>query len=160
VEPALAASWTVSQDGCIRQFTLRRNVKFHDGTAFTAQHVVASCQRVLDPKTRGGRGWPLFPIVGATDFAAGKAATLSGLRVENVKTVEITLSEPFAIFPTLLAMPVASIDPSAIAADFGEHPVGTACHPACHQRAWKAAVREHVSHLSRAIATYGAQLTA
>ncbi len=125
VEPALASSWTVSQDGRIWRFTLRRNVKFHDGTPFTAQHVVASFQRVLDPKTRGGRGWPLFPIAGATDFAAGKATTISGLRVANDSTIEITLTEPFAIFPKLLAMPVASIVPTTIGADFGEKPVGT-----------------------------------
>ncbi len=125
VEPALASSWTVSPDGRIWRFTLRRNVKFHDGSAFTAQHVVASFTRVLDPKTRGGRGWPLFPIDGARNFAAGKASAISGLRVENDSTIQITLSEPFAIFPKLLAMPVASIVPSTIAANFGEAPIGT-----------------------------------
>ena len=125
VEPALASSWTVSPDGRIWRFTLRRNVKFHDGSAFTAKHVVASFQRVLDPKTRGGRGWPLFPIAGATDFAAGKAKSISGLRIADDSTVVITLTEPFAIFPKLLAMPVASIVPTTIGADFGEKPLGT-----------------------------------
>lgn len=125
VEPSLASSWTVSPDGRIWRFTLRQNVKFHDGSAFTAQHVVSSFLRVLDPKTRGGRGWPLFPIQGATDFAAGKAASISGLKIENDSTVVITLTEPFAIFPKLLAMPVASIVPATIAANFGEKPIGT-----------------------------------
>ena len=125
VEPALASSWTVSPDGRIWRFTLRQNVKFHDGSAFTAKNVLASFTRVLDPKTRGGRGWPLFPIAGATEFAAGKATSISGLRIENDSTIVITLSEPFAIFPKLLAMPVASIVPTTIGADFGEKPVGT-----------------------------------
>ena len=125
VEPALATSWTVSPDGRIWRFTLRKNVKFHDGSAFTAQHVIASFTRVLDPKTRGGRGWPLFPIAGATDFAAGKATSIRGLRLANDSTIEITLTEPFAIFPKLLAMPVAAIVPSTVPADFGEKPVGT-----------------------------------
>ena len=125
VEPALATAWTVSPDGRTWRFTLRRNVKFHDGTAFTAQHVIASFTRVLDPKTRGGRGWPLFPIAGATAFAAGKATAISGLTIENDSTIAITLTEPFAIFPKLLAMPVASIVPANIPADFGEKPVGT-----------------------------------
>ena len=125
VEPALASSWTVSPDGRIWRFTLRQNVKFHDGSTFTAQHVVSSFTRVLDPKTRGGRGWPLFPIQGATDFAAGKATSISGIRIENDSTVVITLTEPFAIFPKLLAMPVASIVPATVAADFGEKPIGT-----------------------------------
>ena len=125
VEPALASSWTVSPDGRIWRFTLRQNVKFHDGSPFTAQHVISSFTRVLDPKTRGGRGWPLFPIAGAQEFAAGKAADIKGLRIENDSTIEITLAEPFAIFPKLLAMPVASIVPLAVGADFGEKPVGT-----------------------------------
>lgn len=125
VEPALASSWTVSPDGLTWRFTLRRNVKFHDGTAFTAQQVVASFTRVLDPKTRGGRGWPLYPIAGATEFAAGTAMSIRGLQVENDSTIAITLTEPFAIFPKLLAMPVASIVPATITADFGEKPVGT-----------------------------------
>ena len=125
VEPALASSWTVSDDGRIWRFTLRQNVKFHDGSAFTANHVVASFTRVLDPKTRGGRGWPLFPIQGATDFAAGKSNAISGLKIENDSTVVVTLTEPFAIFPKLLAMPVASIVPATVAPDFGEKPVGT-----------------------------------
>ena len=135
VEPALASSWTVSPDGRIWRFTLRQNVKFHDGTPFTAQHVVQSFTRVLDPKTRGGRGWPLFPIAGAAEFAAGTATSISGLRIENDSTVVITLTEPFAIFPKLLAMPVASIVPLTVPADFGEKPVGTG--------PWKLATWKH-----------------
>jgi ABC-type transport system substrate-binding protein len=125
VEPALASSWTVSTDGRIWRFTLRRNVKFHDGTPFTAQHVVSSFTRVLDPKTRGGRGWPLYPIAGAREFAAGTAPSITGLRIADDSTVVITLTEPFAIFPKLLAMPVASIVPTTVPANFGERPVGT-----------------------------------
>jgi ABC-type transport system substrate-binding protein len=125
VEPALASAWTVSADGRIWRFTLRQNVKFHDGSAFTAQNVVASFTRVLDPKTRGGRGWPLYPIEGAREYAGGKATSIRGLRIENDSTITITLTEPFAIFPKLLAMPVASIVPGTLAADFGEKPVGT-----------------------------------
>ena len=125
VEPALASSWTVSPDGRIWRFTLRRNVKFHDGTTFTAQHVVASFQRVLDPKTRGGRGWPLFPIAGAKEYAAGKATAISGLQIADDSTIVVTLTEPFAIFPKLLAMPVASVVPASLPGNFGEKPVGT-----------------------------------
>jgi oligopeptide transport system substrate-binding protein len=125
VEPALAAAWTVSSDGRIWRFTLRRNVKFHDGTPFVAQQVVRSFERVLDPATRGGRGWPLYPIAGANEYAAGKAKTIAGLRIENDSTVEIRLTEPFAIFPKLLAMPVAAIVPDSTGATFGEKPIGT-----------------------------------
>jgi len=40
VIPALAEKWTVSADGTVWTFTLRPNVKFHDGTPFDAAAVV------------------------------------------------------------------------------------------------------------------------
>src|SRR5262249_31118831 len=40
VEPALAQSWEVSADAKVWTFTLRRNVKFHDGTPLDAKAVV------------------------------------------------------------------------------------------------------------------------
>src|SRR5215831_16224981 len=39
VRPALATAWQVSPDGLTVAFTLRRGVKFHDGSAFTARDV-------------------------------------------------------------------------------------------------------------------------
>ncbi|MEO8621367.1 MAG: ABC transporter substrate-binding protein, partial [bacterium] len=125
VEPALATSWDVSPDGSIYTFHLRRGVHFTDGTPFVARQVALSWQRVLDPKVKGGRGWPLYPIKGAKEFADGKSNHIDGLAVPNDSTIVVTLNEPFAIFPKLLAMPVASIAPDNIPANFGENPVGT-----------------------------------
>jgi peptide/nickel transport system substrate-binding protein/oligopeptide transport system substrate-binding protein len=125
VVPALATSWDVSPDGLTYTFHLRRGVSFTDGTPFAARQVATSWRRVLDPKVRGGRGWPLYPILGAKEFADGKAAAIPGIMTPNDSTVVVKLKEPFAIFTKLLAMPVASIAPDSIPADFGEHPVGT-----------------------------------
>src|SRR6185503_17128387 len=79
VIPALATSWETSPDGLTWTFHLRRGVTFTDGTPFVAQQVLASWQRVLDPKVRGGRGWPLYPVLGAKEYADGKATTIEGL---------------------------------------------------------------------------------
>ena len=49
VRPALASSWTVSDDGQHLDFTMRAGAKFSDGTAITAQDVVDSWFRVIDP---------------------------------------------------------------------------------------------------------------
>ncbi|MEJ7758495.1 MAG: ABC transporter substrate-binding protein [Gemmatimonadaceae bacterium] len=125
VVPGLARSWDISPDGLRYTFHLRNGVKFHDGRPFTSRNVVATFQRVLDPKTKGGRGWPLFPIAGAKDYADGKAKSVSGLAAPNDSTVVVTLTEPLAIFPKLLAMPVAAIVPDSPAANFGENPIGT-----------------------------------
>jgi len=125
IVPGLAREWTVSPDGLTYTFHLRSGVKFHDGRALKSLNVINSFMRALDPVTKGGRGWPLFPIAGAKEFADGKAKTVAGLSAPNDSTVVIRLKEPFAIFPKLLAMPVASIVPDGAPANFGEHPIGT-----------------------------------
>lgn len=125
VVPGLARDWTVSPDGLTYTFHLRTGVKFHDGRPFSARNVVTSFQRALDPATKGGRGWPLYPIAGAKDYADAKAKSVSGLSAPNDTTIVIRLSEPFAIFPKLLAMPVASVVPDSVSSSFGEHPIGT-----------------------------------
>ncbi len=125
VVPGLARAWDVSPDGMTYTFHLRTGVKFHDGRPFTARNVLGTFQRVLDPATKGGRGWPLFPIRGAKEYADGKGTTISGLTAPNDTTVVIVLTEPLAIFPKLLAMPVAAIVPDSPAANFGENPIGT-----------------------------------
>ncbi|HEX9484332.1 MAG TPA: ABC transporter substrate-binding protein, partial [Gemmatimonadaceae bacterium] len=79
VIPSLATSWDVSPDGSVYTFHLRRGVTFTDGTPFVARQVLTSWKRVLDPKVKGGRGWPLYPIRGAKEFAAGTAKSIDGL---------------------------------------------------------------------------------
>ncbi len=124
LEPSIARSWDVTPDGLRYTFHLRTDVRFHDGTPLLARHVAQSFRRVLDPATKGGTVWPLYPIKGARAFADGKGTAL-GIDVPDDTTVVITLDEPFAIFPKLLAMPVASILPDSIGTDFSEHPIGT-----------------------------------
>ena len=51
-EPALAKSWTVSNDGLHYVLSLRRGVRFSDGQPFTADDVVFSFQVYLDEKVR------------------------------------------------------------------------------------------------------------
>ena len=139
LEPALAERWDVSPDGLVYTMHLRQGVSFHDGTPFTASQVARSFQRVLDPAMRGGRGWPLYPIRGARDFADGRAKSIAGISVRDDSTVVLTLAEPLAIFPKMLAMPVASIVPDSTPSDFGEKPVGTG--------PWKLVEWKHDDHL-------------
>ncbi|TVQ56972.1 MAG: ABC transporter substrate-binding protein, partial [Rhodobacteraceae bacterium] len=48
VEPALAESWTISDDGLVYEFRLRDGVSFHDGAPLDAEAVVFNFERMLD----------------------------------------------------------------------------------------------------------------
>ncbi|WP_437616318.1 ABC transporter substrate-binding protein [Erwinia sp. V71] len=50
IEPALATSWSGDATGKIWTFKLRQGVKFHDGTPFNADAVIANFNRHLDTK--------------------------------------------------------------------------------------------------------------
>jgi peptide/nickel transport system substrate-binding protein/oligopeptide transport system substrate-binding protein len=125
VEPGLARSWDVDSDGLVYTFHLRSGAHFHDGTPVVASHVRATFLRALDPATKGGRAWPLFPIAGARAYANGEAKAVSGIATPDDSTVVLTLSEPLNVFPKLLAMPVTAITPAPLPADFDQHPVGS-----------------------------------
>lgn len=47
--PTLATSWKITDDPTVWEFKLRPNVKFHDGTPFTAEDVVFSLKRAALP---------------------------------------------------------------------------------------------------------------
>jgi ABC-type transport system substrate-binding protein len=71
--PQLAESWTVSDDGTVWTFTLRKGVKFHSGAEMTASDVAYSFQRGL---LQGGTSSPQWLLtepffgVGVDDIAA------------------------------------------------------------------------------------------
>ena len=47
VKPQLATSWEVSSDAKVWTFTIRTNVKFHDGSLLTIDDVVESFQKIM-----------------------------------------------------------------------------------------------------------------
>jgi len=109
LQPALADRWTSDARGLRYVFHLRPGVRFADSTPVTATDVRTSFLRVLDPKSTGGRAWPLLPIRGAKEYTAGTAQQVSGIEVVGDTAVALTLEQPLAVFPKFLAMPVASI---------------------------------------------------
>jgi ABC-type transport system substrate-binding protein len=107
--PGLAESWDVSADGLTYTFHIRPGVKFHDGAELTADDVVYTFDRMLNPATKALGTDILTFIAGAQDRLDGKAETVSGLKATDAMTVEITLTQPYAAFLALLASPQASI---------------------------------------------------
>ena len=81
IEPALAESWTTSEDGLSYVFNLRSGVTFHDGTPFDAKAVETNFVRQLDenrsaPRSRAGlcRGHPAGCDQGRGDRRSGSDA--------------------------------------------------------------------------------------
>ena len=121
VEPALAESYEVSDDGLTYTFTLREGIEFHDGTPLDAEAVKFNFERMLNEDHPFHDTGP-FPL--AFFFSA----------VENVeavddRTVRFNLNEPYAPFLSNLAYPTGLIvSPAAVeehGADFGRNPSGT-----------------------------------
>jgi peptide/nickel transport system substrate-binding protein/oligopeptide transport system substrate-binding protein len=125
VVPAIAERWVVSKDLRVYTFSLRRGVKFHHGREVRAGDVKFSYERAA----RGKRPWVFEKIVGARDVIRGAAKEITGVRVVDDYTVEVTLERPFAPFLHLVAYDAASIVPREEAekrgAAFASHPVGT-----------------------------------
>ncbi|MDF1599330.1 ABC transporter substrate-binding protein [Mesorhizobium sp. YIM 152430] len=121
VEPALAESWEISQDGLSYTFQLRQGVSFHDGTPFNAEAVKFNFERMLD-EAHPFHGTGPFPL--SFNFSAVEDVTA----VDDM-TVEFTLSEPFAPFLSNLAYPTGLIvSPAAVeqfGEDYGRNPSGT-----------------------------------
>lgn len=72
--PGVAESWDISSDGTVYTFHLRDDAVWSDGTPITADQIVDSWIRVLDPNTAAPYAWfPSMFIKGAGDFNAGEA---------------------------------------------------------------------------------------
>jgi ABC-type oligopeptide transport system substrate-binding subunit len=117
--PALATSWDTSNGGKTYTFHLRPNVKFQSGAPVTAQDVVFSIQRGLDPKMASPVALTYMgDIEGAEDYAHGKAKSVSGLKAIDDHTVQITITKPKAYWLNVLTYPTAYVvNPAAVAKD-------------------------------------------
>ena len=93
VEPVLATGYEVSSDGLVYTISLRKGVKFSDGTPFTAEAVKLTMERAKDPSKSLKRA-SLFKNVGKVE-------------VKDEHTVVFTLKKPFSAFINQLAHPSA-----------------------------------------------------
>ncbi|MDX5474955.1 MAG: glutathione ABC transporter substrate-binding protein [Bacillaceae bacterium] len=117
VVPSLAESFSPVDD-TTWEFKLRKGVKFHDGTDFTAEAVKMSLERILDPELASPRAVVLNMI--------------EEVKIEDDHTVHIVTKYPFAPLPAHLAHNAGSIiAPSAMKEEkdggkkVDENPIGT-----------------------------------
>ncbi len=137
IEPGLAQSWEVSDDGRAYTFHLRHGVKFHTtpyfkpAREFDADDVVRTFERMLDPNDALRKAYPAsFPYF----VDLGLATNLAKVDKLDPYTVRMTLHSASAPFLSELAMPFASIISAEYAdrlmhegkaSDLNREPIGT-----------------------------------
>ena len=113
VEPDLAESWTISDDGLTYTFKLRKGLKFSDGSPLTAGDVKFSLERLRDKEG---------------SIMAGMFSVLGNIDTPDDRTVVVTLKQQSAPALAAFAMFSAAILPQQVVEergeDFGSNPVG------------------------------------
>ena len=126
----LARDWDISLDGTIYTFHLRPDATFHDGRPVTAEDVRWSLERVTNPLTESPVvDQYLGDIVGVKEKLNGDAATISGVRVIDEHTLEITIDAAKSYFLAKMTYPTGFVlDQNNVEADpkrWFRHPNGT-----------------------------------
>jgi oligopeptide transport system substrate-binding protein len=99
VIPDLTESWTISPDGIVYTFKLRKSVTVHNGKPFTAHDVKYSWERACDPQTESYTAATyLGDIQGVDRVISGISKDISGVKILDDFTLEVTLDEPKAYF--------------------------------------------------------------
>lgn len=112
LQPALARAWTVSDDGLQLTFALRPGITFSDGTPITAQDVVRSWSRVIDPVSPGPLAGLFSDVEGVAAYLAGEGDAASvGMRAEGDDRVVIDFVRPASWFPAAAASPTFAVVP-------------------------------------------------
>ncbi len=119
----LAESYDVSDDNLTYTFHLRKGVKFHDGTDFTAQSVIDNINRVSN-SANGLSRRRLFVV---TDSDGNETSRIANMEATDDNTLVITLAQPYNVFLNKLTQ-FMIISPSALEQygnDIMYHPCGT-----------------------------------
>ncbi|MEG0384496.1 ABC transporter substrate-binding protein [Solibacillus cecembensis] len=122
INPGLAKSWEISDDGLTYTFELQEGVKFHDGTDFNAEAVIKNVNR-----WKAGKEDAFYYF--NSMFKAEGEDIIKDVVAQADHTVVFTLSRTQAPFLKNLAMsPFGIASPTAFEAAgdaFGDQPVGT-----------------------------------
>ncbi len=117
IVPDLAENWDISDDGLVFTFHLHDNVVWSDGEPFTADDVLFSLERMVEP----GKPRPRAGLI---------RQYYESSRVIDDNTIEVTLGFPAAAFLNVLGMEYVKILPrhvveAGVDIDLGENMVGT-----------------------------------
>jgi len=133
--PALAESWTISDDGLTYTFKIRQGVKFHDGTDLDAAAVKFNFDRWLNiPDSYIEQGYTYYID---TVIGKGEGANIVATSAPDPTTFTLTLARPNSAFLVTMTLAVFGIaSPTALEAgnasnpDFSQNTYATGGTPA------------------------------
>lgn len=106
LQPGVAETWTVSDDGLTYRFLLRPDARWSNGDSVVAQDFVASLQRLIDPVTAGFYAAFVDMLEGAPAILNGSAKSDTlGVVAKSANELEFRLTRPTPYFPQLLTHP-------------------------------------------------------
>jgi oligopeptide transport system substrate-binding protein len=110
IVPDIAERWDMSQDYRTYTFHLRGDALFQDGRTVTAADFKYAWERACDPATGSGTARTyLGDIVGAKDVLEGRAKEISGVKVINDRTLEVTIDAAKSYFLSKLTYPTSFV---------------------------------------------------
>lgn len=103
--PGIALDWKVSKDGKKYTFNLNPKAKWSDGTPVTAEDMVYSWTRLLEPKTAAENATFAYNILNGKEFNQGKLKDASklGLKALSPTVFEVTLDKTVPYFIRLIS---------------------------------------------------------
>ncbi|MCB0397493.1 MAG: ABC transporter substrate-binding protein [Flavobacteriales bacterium] len=143
--PSLAESWNVIDNGIRYIFHIRKGVYFHDDACFpdgkgrevTASDFEFCLTQLCKPGDNNDAFWIINDkILGSKEYymskeaGDGKVNSVSGIRVIDKYTLEVTLTQPYSVFLSILTTQYTFVYPHEAVTKYGpdhidEHPVGT-----------------------------------
>ena len=93
LEPRLAESWEPNEDGTAWTFKIRQGVQFHSGATLTAEDVVSTFEKLIDPDTGSSNA----------QSALGGVLSPGNTEAPDESTVVFNLDAPNGSFPTLVS---------------------------------------------------------
>lgn len=118
VRPDGASHWTISGNGTVYTFTLRRNLRFADGRRVTAADFAAALGRALGPEGSSGTA-PFYLSLIAYPNERRKGVTIQGIQPMGTRRLRIVLRRPAAHFLSELAFPASFVPEPALLQRYG-----------------------------------------
>lgn len=100
VEPGAASDWSISDDGLLYTFNLRKDARWSNGDLVTASDFVFTWQRALTPAIAWQYATDYYFIAGAEAYHTGQVSDPNSLGVTALDehTLEFRLSRPSSVF--------------------------------------------------------------